>query len=326
VNGDFLDTINSDNISESIAEVISSGQLKRRTSYLEHKWLFSVPKSNSLKFFIKAGRSENSDEDNFIFSYSTDDINYNSLAVVTNSADQIYSADLPSSISGTVYVRVTDANRSLGNISIDTIYIDELYFEIDYIQASPLADFSGIPTSGMVPLTVGFTDQSTGNPLTWHWNFGDGQMSSEQNPIHIYEKVGNYSVSMTAQNEYGSNTIQKLNFINANQGGALTIYVSSTVVTKKVSGKNQFGQAVVTVTDINGLPVAGAVVYGVFNYQNTTIKSGFTGLNGATTISSDKANNVAEFCFKVTDVVASGAIYHEASNSCGYWCENGCNY
>ncbi len=40
-----------------------------------------------------------------------------------------------------------------------------------------VADFSGTPTSGTVPLTVQFTDLSTGGPTMWSWDFGDGGTS-----------------------------------------------------------------------------------------------------------------------------------------------------
>ena len=38
----------------------------------------------------------------------------------------------------------------------------------------PAADFTATPTSGVAPLTVGFSDQSTGSITSWTWNLGDG--------------------------------------------------------------------------------------------------------------------------------------------------------
>jgi PKD repeat protein len=44
---------------------------------------------------------------------------------------------------------------------------------------------------------VQFTDQSTGNPTSWFWDFGDGFTTSLQNPSHTYAQPGNYTVSLT---------------------------------------------------------------------------------------------------------------------------------
>ena len=51
-----------------------------------------------------------------------------------------------------------------------------------------------------------FTDTSTRNPTSWHWEFGDGATSDVQNPVHVYTTPGTYLVNLTATNEYGSNT------------------------------------------------------------------------------------------------------------------------
>jgi PGF-pre-PGF domain-containing protein len=60
---------------------------------------------------------------------------------------------------------------------------------------------------------VRFTDQSTGNPTSWSWSFGDGATSTAQNPIHTYTAPGTYTVSLTATTAGGSSTETKANYI-----------------------------------------------------------------------------------------------------------------
>ncbi len=84
----------------------------------------------------------------------------------------------------------------------------------DYILVlQPAANFSGNPTSGSAPLEVQFTDQSTGTITTWSWNFGDGQTSSAQNPVHTYDDPGTYTVSLTVTGPWGSDSEVKENYI-----------------------------------------------------------------------------------------------------------------
>ncbi len=83
----------------------------------------------------------------------------------------------------------------------------------------PLARFSANIVSGNQPLTVMFTDQSFNNPTSWIWNFGDGNTSSEQNPSHIYNLDGSYSVSLIVANTKGSDTLVKDSYITIGVGG-----------------------------------------------------------------------------------------------------------
>jgi len=83
----------------------------------------------------------------------------------------------------------------------------------------PVANFSGNPTSGPPPLAVAFTDLSTGNPTSWSWTFGDGGTSGAQNPSHTYNSIGQYTVSLTAVNQYGSDDEVKTNYITVTSGG-----------------------------------------------------------------------------------------------------------
>jgi PKD repeat protein len=69
---------------------------------------------------------------------------------------------------------------------------------------APVADFDLGTAAGLAPLTVGFTDESTGNVTAWAWNFGDGGGSSEQSPVHVYTTPGTYTVTLTASGPGGS--------------------------------------------------------------------------------------------------------------------------
>jgi PKD repeat protein len=68
---------------------------------------------------------------------------------------------------------------------------------------APQAVFVSDETAICVGETISFTDQSTGNPNTWNWDFGDGGSASEQNPTHTYTEVGIYPVTLTVTNDFG---------------------------------------------------------------------------------------------------------------------------
>ena len=72
----------------------------------------------------------------------------------------------------------------------------------------PVADFTANPTSGIAPLEVTFTDNSE-NAVEYHWEFGDGETSTEINPTHTYELPDVYTATLTVSNEAGESTAQE---------------------------------------------------------------------------------------------------------------------
>ena len=76
------------------------------------------------------------------------------------------------------------------------------------------ASFTASPVSGQAPLTVKFQDTSTGAPTSWSWNFGDGTTSASQNPSHTYTSAGSYTVSLTARDGNGSDSVTKSGLIS----------------------------------------------------------------------------------------------------------------
>ena len=61
------------------------------------------------------------------------------------------------------------------------------------------AKYYGVPDTQVFPLTVHFYDASVGNPTSWSWNFGDGNTSTEKNPVHQFSSVGTFPVTLTVQ-------------------------------------------------------------------------------------------------------------------------------
>ena len=61
---------------------------------------------------------------------------------------------------------------------------------------SPIASFTVSTGAGPAPLLVEFFNTSTGSITAYNWDFGDGQISSEPNPVHLYSQPGNYIVTL----------------------------------------------------------------------------------------------------------------------------------
>ncbi len=76
----------------------------------------------------------------------------------------------------------------------------------------PVADLMGEPLVSCDGV-VQFTDLSTGGPLFWSWDFGDGNGSPQQSPQHTYAGPGVYSVSLSVQNNNGSDTFVRNDYI-----------------------------------------------------------------------------------------------------------------
>lgn len=73
--------------------------------------------------------------------------------------------------------------------------------------AAPIANFEADNPAGWGPThTVYFHDLSANSPTSWYWEFGDGTTSTEQNPSHLYNACGSYTVNLTATNDDGSDT------------------------------------------------------------------------------------------------------------------------
>ncbi|WP_321506272.1 PKD domain-containing protein [uncultured Methanoregula sp.] len=93
-----------------------------------------------------------------------------------------------------------------------TVYIgnyDKKLYAFRDPDTPPAVNFTTNVQTGVAPTTITFTDQSTNSPFSWTWDFGDGNISTSQNPVHTYLSAGTYTVTLTATNLRGSGTETK---------------------------------------------------------------------------------------------------------------------
>jgi PKD repeat protein len=125
----------------------------------------------------------------------------------TKSTEQNASHTYTSAGNYTVILTVANAGGSDSEMKVGYIAVSKPLPEL------PVASFTAAPASGDAPLTVNFTDQSTGTPTSWTWDLGDGTGATEQNVSHTYTSAGNYTVKLTVTNAGGSDTEVKTEYI-----------------------------------------------------------------------------------------------------------------
>jgi len=133
----------------------------------------------------------------------------------------------------------------------------------------PVADFTADQTAILQGQNVHFTDLTTGDPISWHWTFEGGEPSTcnEQTPPPItYLLPGSHTVSLTASNLYGSDTLTKTDYIYVQPVGVeeisgltgLNIQPNPSSGVFILSFPNKFSSSItVTITDMGGKRIFG---------------------------------------------------------------------
>ena len=97
------------------------------------------------------------------------------------------------------------------------------------IGTAPSAAFSVASTAGSSPFQAQFTDLSSDSPVAWEWSFGDGGTSTNADPVYLYQTAGTYSVSLTAANAAGFDTLVQTDLITVPEPGGLLPLASGCV-------------------------------------------------------------------------------------------------
>ncbi len=142
------------------------------------------------------------------------------------------------------------------------------HITVNSLGSVPTPDFFGIPTNITVGQFVSFTDLTINNPTSWNWTFNGAATTNStlQNPINIqYNTPGDYSVTLTASNLQGSNSITKSQYIHVLNAAPTMVFI------KKI-----------TVKQMN-FPITPPIFVNLF-YKLTNSPPSITYLNGSSQI------------------------------------------
>jgi PKD repeat protein len=140
---------------------------------------------------------------------------------------------------------------------------------------APTAAFSISATSGPSPLTLNFTNASTGDAasMTFFWEFGTGDTSTDTNPSFTWHTPGLYSVRLTATNIFGSSSIAQIILVTSGASFPAHAYIFPVIGDVYIGGVKISLYAVdhdnnrILLYDVNNTVVATFGIAGVGNGQ-----------------------------------------------------------
>lgn len=127
-----------------------------------------------------------------------------------------------------VKLTVTDANGNSSGITREII----VNAEAEPPEVVLTASFTATPDTGDAALDVFFVDTSEGTPTVWLWNFGDGNHSADQNPLHNYPFPGVYTVTLQIRDTNGATSTAV---------DTIVVTVASAVLATCDSGETYYG-------------------------------------------------------------------------------------
>ncbi|MEQ8820118.1 MAG: family 10 glycosylhydrolase [Sumerlaeia bacterium] len=335
--GSYVSTQSQNDVSQVLREGESGGKPASRTSLLSHTWQLSVPTGSGYTLSVDAHRAANSEGDDFVISWSKDNASYTPAITITASSDTdtYQSYIFPQDVSGTLYIRIEDTNRTAGQSALDTVSIDHLYV---VSAASGGSD----TTPPAAPTGLAATGGDASVSLSWNANgetdlagytvsratTSGGPYTALNGTLLTNEAYSDSTVTNGTTYYYVVNAEDAAGNISADSaeasatptsggtGGAIVHVSALTVETVNIGGGNKTGRATVTVIDGSGSPVSGAIVDGTFTGSYNESVSGTTNGSGVVVFdTSSSAKGGVSFTFCVDNISASGLTYDPASNS-----------
>jgi PKD repeat protein len=327
VNGSYVATQTDGNGAEAITERQSGGKPANRHSYLEHTWTFDVTPGVSLLVMANTWAPANSENDSFLFEWSSNNTTYTpmfSADIASSDPDTYQSFALPSTLNGTVYIRVTDTDQTSGNRNLDTVTVDHLFIRKQNTQGDPpvapdalqatavsASQIDLIWTSAATDEFGYYVDRSTdGVSFTKVATLGVDETSYSDTGLSA---AATYYYQVRAYN--GSGASDPSNTASATTQSAPEIHVADLDASTSTSRNRWNAIVTILIVDADDNPIISANVTGTWSGGATGSASCLTDNDGTCQVSKNNLkSNVSSVTFTVLDVSADGYVYAPGQN------------
>ncbi len=335
LSGSYVSTHVQDGACEVLEEVAAGGKPAVRKSQLVHTWRFDVEPGFGYTFHVDAHHSPNLEGDHFAFTYSRDGVAFVPMLTVTKTVadDALATYVFAEDVSGPLYVRVQDTDRTAGNFTRDALSVDQLFVQtqLDGIDVTPPAAPTGLSAlAGDARVDLAWSPSAEFDLAGYlvHRGTAPGGPYARLTAAPLGSasfidlNVQNgfaYHYVVTAVDVAGNESAQSAEVrATPTPGGAPTsVHVAQIVVTTESAGGGaKRARADVFLADEWGRPVAGALATGTFSGDLAETLSGVTDETGAVTLrASTTRKGSFSFTFCVTDVAHATLGYAPAENA-----------
>ena len=334
VTGSYLATQVSDDQYQVITETESGGKPSRRTSRAEHRWSFNVAALKTAQLSAEVAFDQSLDDDSFIMEYRMGDGAYQpAFAIQPATSDQLYTHSFDTAEGGVLTLRLLDADRTRGARQLDAIRIDAL--RISYTDGGPVDTTPPDVPGGLVasagdglvdlgwsanaePDLAGYiVHRATNAAGPFDRLTGQGLTGTQYTDTTVVNGTTYYYVVLAE--DTSGNVSAASSAVSAQPEGdpSTSVLGVASIDLQAAGNKSMKLTADVVVVDEAGLPVAGALVTGVFSgdlsgtQQMNTDTSGVARFQGPSRLKSPAA---VTFC--VEGAEKSGWVADEQTFGC----------
>jgi len=335
--GSYLDTQDPDGVYEALTEEATKGNPAKQRSQASHTWRFDVASGPYHSFHVDGYHTPNAEGDDFAFEYSRDGVNFAPMLVVAATAPgaPLQSFTFPVNVSGTLYVRASDTDRSQGNSALDTLFVDEMFvitaFDSGGDTTPPAAPVGLVATAGDGSVLLDWADNAEPDLAgysVYRAMTAGGPYSLLTGPLLTASAYTDATVTngttyfyiVTASDGMGNESAASGEDSATPQGsgGGDTMHVSAIVLTAvNAGGGAKRGQAMVTVRDDLGAAVSGALVTGSFSGDLVETVTAATDASGVAVLTTTGSAKRLKFGFCVDDVTGVAPVYDPLSDAVG---------